>query len=64
MDSLPLRNGLMDACLQSSSPIMHRFVSKVRTDPILLPRRALFIAAALGEDVAWDGASESLWARE
>jgi len=30
-----LGNGIMDARFQSSSPIMHRFVSKVRTDPIL-----------------------------
>ena len=35
MDRPTLGNGIMDARFQSSSPIMHRFVSKVRTDPIL-----------------------------
>jgi hypothetical protein len=38
MDCPTLGNGIMDARFQSSSPIMHRFVSKVRTDPIL-PQR-------------------------
>ena len=35
MDRPTLGNGIMDARFQSSSPIRHRFVSKVRTDPIL-----------------------------
>jgi hypothetical protein len=34
MDCPTLGNGIMDARFQSSSPIMHRFVSEVRTDPI------------------------------
>jgi hypothetical protein len=36
MDRPTLGNGIVDARFQSSSPIMHRFVSKVRTDPILM----------------------------
>jgi hypothetical protein len=35
MDRPTLGNRIVDARFQSSSPIMHRFVSKVRTDPIL-----------------------------
>lgn len=36
MDRPTLGNGIMDARFQSSSPIRHRFVSKVRTDRILM----------------------------
>jgi hypothetical protein len=34
MDRPTFGNGIVDARFQSSSPIIHRFVSKVRTDPI------------------------------
>ena len=36
MDRPTVGNGIMDARFQSSSPIRHRFVSKVRTDRILM----------------------------
>jgi len=39
MDSPPLRNGIMDARLQSSASVkVICFVSKVRTDPIFPPQ--------------------------
>jgi hypothetical protein len=56
MDRPTLGNVIVDARFQSSSPIMHRFVSKVRTDPILhsLPFHCVFKfvfgLAAYGDD--------------